>query len=641
MGQRFYKIRMAICLFAVLAFSLSGRCVAQSPTSPMIDTPSQRWLPPPKSYPNQPDSQAKLLSRLRDLVLNSDQSKDSSPSRLSDTDVQSLKEAMKQFGGNLPDGLTADSLDAIPPDLISKALSNPELVRQAKELANQFSKTNAPKSAVNPNKPNDSPAGEIPKRKRDSQESPSKPNVEKGSNSKEQTPRSTNPKEERDAQSNSNSPDFADLMEKLRSTQKQFEKNQKQSSEALPPKNPAATNKPQASSNKETPKSGLQPGSTQPGSKPSQSRSSPPAEKRLSQGSRQPEKNGQSPIIPANDFSFSDPQQNPQRKQPTKGGDSSLSNTIKDLATDGNSQPTQSTRASSKSDSKNGGSTGGVSVDGSGKSKSASSMDIRKELERSGFGATLQKLVEDAQRSSQSSRANSPPVNGVEPSPLPTKTQRPNTDKLGVPDPAKQPPRPANPNRPIENSSRPAKPDSAMSKGLQQTGKFLNNLWTQISKSTQNETRISASPSPSPQENSKSGIFSLPNLFNAKVLECLVVLAVACAIAFFALRYRVRSEQERKEILEAQLAPKIDEIRTRDDVVLAFHAIAKQRLQSAQAWWTCGVVTERFEHSLPELTGPIRTLSALYEQARYFPVTHQLTTDQIEDAKFALKQCKG
>ncbi len=593
MGQRSYKIWMAICFSTILAFSLSGRCVAQSTPSPMIDTPSQRWLPPPKSYPSQPDSQAKLLSRLRDLVLNSDPSKDSNPSRLSDADVQSLKEAMKQFGGNLPDGLTAESLDSIPPDLISKALSNPELVRQAKELANQFSRTDRPKAAADPNKPNDSPAGEIPQSEKDSQESPSKPNVEKpnvekGYNPKEQTPRSTNPTKELDSQSKLNSPDFADLMEKLRNTQKQFEKNQKQPSEAP-----------------------------------------------------QPQQNGQSPSLIEKDTRSFGPQQNPQRKQPIKGGDSSLSNTIKDLATDGNSQPTQSTRASSKSDSKNGGSTGGVSVDGSGKSKSASSMDIRKELERSGFGATLQKLVEDAQRSSQSSRASVPPLNSNEQPPLSTKSPNPKTDKLGVPDPAKQPQRPAKPNRPSENSPKPTMPDSAMSKGLQQASKYFNNLWMQISKSTQIATVTSATPSPSPQENSTSGSFSLPNLFNAKVLECLVVLAVACAIAFLVLRYRVRSEQVRREILEAQLAPKIDEIRTRDDVVRAFHAIAKQRLQSAQAWWTCGVVTERFEHSLPELTGPIRTLSVLYEQARYFPVAHQLTLDQIEDAKFALKQCKG
>ena len=607
MGQRFYKIRMAICLSAILAFSLNGQCVSQSPPSPEIDTPSQRWLPPPKAYPNQPANQAKLLSRLRDLVLNSDQSKDSNPSRLSEADVQALKEAMKQFSGIMPDGLTADSLDAIPPDLISKALSNPELVRQAKELANQFSKADRPKSAVDPNKANDSPAGLIPQREKDSQDSPSKPDIEKGYFPKNQKPRSTNSTEDPDLQNKSNSSDFDDLMEKLRNTQSQFEKIQKQSNGVQPPKKSESTSRLPTNSNKETPKSELPSGSMQ-------------LEKKSS--------------------SF-DSQQNLQRKQSTEGENSSTSKAIKNLATDGNSQTSQGTRSSFNRDSKKEDAAAGVSDDGTSKSKSTSSMDIRKELERSGFGATLQKLIEDAQRSSQTTRANSLPVNGVEPSPPPTKTLKPNTDKLGGPDPAKQPPRPANLNRPTENSPKPVKPDSAMSKGLQQAGKYFNSLWMQVSKSAQIATGTSATPSPSPQENSKSESFSLPNLFHAKVLECLVVLAVACAIAFLVLRYRVRSEQERREILEAQLAPKIDEIRTRDDVVRAFHAIAKQRLQSAQAWWTCGVVTERFEHSLPELTGPIRTLSVLYEQARYFPVAHQLSIDQIEDAKFALKQCKG
>jgi len=577
MVRGFYLIRRAICLSTILAFGLSGQCFAQPTPSPLRDTLSQRWLPTPKSYPIQPDSQAKLLSRLRDLVLNSDQSKDSNPSRLSDADIQSLKEAMKQFGGNLPDGLTADSLDAIPPDLISKALSNPELVRQAKELANQFSKTDRPSSAAVPNRPNDSSAGEIPQREKVAQESASKPNVgkpivEKGSNSKEQTPRSTNPTEEPVSRSKLDSPGFADLMEKLQNTQMQFEKNQKQSSEAWPSKNPANPKQPQANSNKGTLKSGLQ----------------------------------------------------------TGDGTSSL-----------DPQPTQDMSRSSSSDSKNEGSKGGVSADRSSQSAPTSSMDIRKELERSGFGATFQRLVEDAQRSSQSSRPIAPPLNELEQPPLPSKTPNPNTDQLGVAEPARHPTPTANPNRPIENSPRPAKPDSAMSKGFQQTGKVLNDLWTQISKSTQIASSTSASPRPAPQENSTSGSFSLPTLLNAKVLEGLVVLAVACGIAFLVLRFRVRSEQERREILEAQLSPKIEEIRTRDDVVRAFHSIAKQRLQSAQTWWTCGVVTERFEHSLPALTGPIRTLSVLYEQARYFPVAHKLSSDQIEDAKLALKQCKG
>ena len=185
-----------------------------------------------------------------------------------------------------------------------------------------------------------------------------------------------------------------------------------------------------------------------------------------------------------------------------------------------------------------------------------------------------------------------------------------------------------------------------MSKGFQETGKYLNNLWTQVSKSTQSTQstpRAAASPPPSstPQAYSTNEAFWLPNPFNAQVLEGLVVLAIVGAIAFFAFRYRFRSEQVRRELLQAQLAPRIDEIRSREDVVRAFHALAKQRFKSAQAWWTYGYVTEQFHLALPEHATPIRTLSNLYEQARYFPMQHQLTTDQIEDAKLALKQCEG
>ncbi len=182
-----------------------------------------------------------------------------------------------------------------------------------------------------------------------------------------------------------------------------------------------------------------------------------------------------------------------------------------------------------------------------------------------------------------------------------------------------------------------------MSKSFQETGKYLTNLWTQVSKSSQSTPRAAATPSPrsTPQASSTNEAFWLPNPFNAQVLEGLIVLAIAGAITFFAFRYRFRSEQVRRELLEAQLAPRIDEIRSRDDVVRAFHALAKQRFKSAQAWWTYGYVTEQFQLALPEHSTPIRTLSSLYEQARYFPTEHQLTTDQIEAAKFALKQCEG
>jgi len=280
-------------------------------------------------------------------------------------------------------------------------------------------------------------------------------------------------------------------------------------------------------------------------------------------------------------------------------------------------------------------------------------MNIRQELERSGLGPTLQKLIENAKRESQSALVPTVPK-----SPSTENTNRraesgnaasknaasKNADlKRFEQATTKQPS--SNLPRPPGSSPRPPEPDSAISKGLKQTGKVLKDAWTQLSKSESNGTNKTTSPPPSqpaaPSPTSTSDLFSLPNPFNARVLELLLLLGVAAAIGFLALRYKVRKEQIRLDIQEAKLAPKIDEIRTRDDIVRAFHAMTKKRFQSAQTWWTNRYVAEKLEHSLPEYTTPIRTLSSIYEQARYFPLDHQLSADQIEDAKLALKQCKG
>jgi len=610
MAGNLLKTYFAICAFLILTFSMSVRSGAQSNVLPSIDSPSQRWLPPPRSYPNQPDSQAKLLSSLRDLVLNSRASNEANPSRLSDADVQSLKEAMKQYGGNLPDGLSADSLDAIPAELISKALSNPELRRQAKELSEQFMKTDRPKSAGKPNTPVDPASSQMPSNTAEKQQPSSTQNKNENKfKPNDPAPQSQKPKEGLESQSKTKKDDFTDLMEKLRNTQQQFEQGQNPSNEAEPPKDRSNGNKQPSSSNNETPSTRNRPIPRQ-----------PPADR-----------NRQSPR-PAQDES--NPFDSKQNQQPTD----------KDLAANSNSQSTKRPASSPGSDSADRGATGSGTADRSDESKPTSSMDIRKELDRRGFGPTLQKLIEDAQRSSPSSRvAAQPPNNTGQPS-KPTKTPNEKLKQPAAPEPIKRSPtRPPNSASTADSIRKPPKPDSAMSKSFQETGKYLNNLWTQVSKSNQSTSRAAASPSPrsTPQASSTNEAFQLPNPFNAKVLEGLVVLAIAGAIAFFVFRYRFRSEQVRRKLLEAQLAPRIDEIRSREDVVRAFHALAKQRFKSAQAWWTYGYVTEQFHLALPEHSTPIRNLSNLYEQARYFPMEHQLTADQIEDAKLALKQCEG
>ena len=646
MAGNFLKTHFAICAFLILPLSLSGRSGAQSNAVPSIDSPSQRWLPPPRSYPNQPDSQAKLLSSLRDLVLNNRTSKEVNPTRLSDADVQSLKEAMKQYGGNLPEGLSADSLDAIPPELISKALSNPELMRQAKELSEQFMKMDRLKSAGNPSTPVDPASSKMPPNTANKQQPSPDQNNENKFKPNDPALQSQKPKEELESQSKTKKDDFTDLMEKLRNTQEQFERGQNSSNETGPAKDHSNSNKQSSSSNNETPRTNAPSGaksldSAQPGSAgysgPNRSeQASRPGTIPSTQNPpipRQPqaERNNQSSRPPRDESNPFDLNRN--RRTPDK-----------DLAANSNSQSTKRPTSSPGNDSEERGATRSGAADRSDESKPTSAKDIRKELDRRGFGPTLQKLIEDSQRSSSSSRVPAKTPSNTEIPPKPIKPPLESTTQPAAHEPINRSPTSLPNSASTAGSNRkPTKPDSAMSKGFQETGKYLNNLWTQVSKSNQSITNTAASPSPrsTPQTSTTSEAFWLPNPFNTQILEGIVVLAIAGALAFFVFRYRYRSEQVRRELLEAQLTPRIDEIRSREDVVRAFHALAKQRFKSAQAWWTYGHVTAQFQFALPEHSTPIRTLSSLYEQARYFPMEHQLTADQIEDAKLALKQCEG
>ena len=642
--ESFRGFRIAVCAIAVFAFGMTAICLAQSTYSPLVDTPSQRWLPPIRSYPDPPDRQAKLLSQLRDLVLNSGESKDANPTRLSDSEIQTLKDAMKQFGGDLPEGLSADSLDAIPTDLIAKALSNPELMRQAKELTEQYSKDKSSNLSKDRERvePPISNANSRNDKQNDLPESQPQSGTGDSLNSRNKRPQPeqpTRPTDEPDSNTKPTSDDFAELIEKMRSTQQQFEKNQKARSETPSPSESTSSGGPTTKANKESPA----PRSSLGGTEPLRANSSPsPAGS--STGRPNPSDRSVQPPNAAIDQSnpFDSKKNTPatQRKKAdnlvppkAKSEKTKSEKTNRESNTPTNQNPRSSSERKEASDS-----------------NTQSSMNIRQDLERKGFGPTFRKLVEDAQRAGQSSRVPAVP----KPTNIETNDSRiESTNALSKNAESKRSESattkqsPPNLPKPVEAPPRPPQPDSAFSKGLKQAGKSLSDFWSQMSKSESESKSKPASssralsPPAASGPSSTSDLFSLPNPFNARFLQGLLVLGVAIAIGYVALRYKVRSEQIRRETEEAQLATDIDTIRTRDDVVRAFHAMTKQRFQSAQLWWTNRFITEKFELSLPEHSSPIRTLSGIYEQARYFPMDHQLSSGQIEDAKLALKQCKG
>ena len=423
-------------------------------------------------------------------------------------------------------------------------------------------------------------------------------------------------------------------MNKLLKTQEQFEQSKKESEAAsktpgsddfdsLFGNSPSELKDPPSNIPRED-RSQLSPVPPQSSQSKKSSQSAPPTQKTSSNG-RTP-----TPPPPPPLRSTQSSSQASRQTQP-KGASKSDS-----LPLDANQKESQSTNSSSASRTENTKSSG-----------STDPSERRKALDRKGLGPTLEKLIEDAQANvrnrskSGGSKDSDPTINSNKSTAEKTASDSPSraTDNVAnrpaskSPDPSSKP------------SSLPLpRPESDFSKGMKQAGNYFNDLWTQISKSNTADTPSNNMSSASSSESSASPANSairLPDPLQARFVPYLVGLAILVFIGFLYLKYQVRAEQVRQETLLAQSVPRIDEIRTREDLVIAFHSLAKQRLQAAQVWWTRGYVAKQFESRLPQFTSPMQTLSDLYDQARYYPDEHQLTDQQIDTAKSALKQCSG
>lgn len=79
------------------------------------------------------------------------------------------------------------------------------------------------------------------------------------------------------------------------------------------------------------------------------------------------------------------------------------------------------------------------------------------------------------------------------------------------------------------------------------------------------------------------------------------------------------------------------DIRTREDVVRAFHQFALQSTMPISDWWTHREVERQVADSDPALKPSIKVLADLYELARYLPVEVELTPDQVSLARRELE----
>ena len=135
------------------------------------------------------------------------------------------------------------------------------------------------------------------------------------------------------------------------------------------------------------------------------------------------------------------------------------------------------------------------------------------------------------------------------------------------------------------------------------------------------------------------GSISPPSAEGIGGVAIVVVLALAIMGAVIAFRFSSSrpivavpmTAQERTELAGS--------IRTRADLVRAYHRFALSPIRRTQPWWT----HRRFETDVstetPVHTDQISLLTDIYEEARYLPDNAELTDSQIQQARRAIQLC--
>ncbi len=83
-----------------------------------------------------------------------------------------------------------------------------------------------------------------------------------------------------------------------------------------------------------------------------------------------------------------------------------------------------------------------------------------------------------------------------------------------------------------------------------------------------------------------------------------------------------------------------NEIRSREDVIKAFHELALNPAKLVESWWTHRAAATKLAAESPQQGNAVRTLAEIYEQARYLPDDVELPADRIQSARTAFAECR-
>ena len=353
----------------------------------------------------------------------------------------------------------------------------------------------------------------------------------------------------------------------------------------------------------------------------------------------------------------------PGFKSPTLAEDAKAGNGSRDSRQQSKALPGQSSRspkaAGEKQDGTNRGSqlpnAGGGNAKGASQASEGAAMDLKTQLERQGLGSALKSLVEKTLREQgefdskqKESGAKGAERKGANGSAKETGAVNKGGDKQAASaqkSASKSNTKPselANSKAVKEAQKAPSAAQPKSDAGQSSSMSGLKDLAAQVWGAIRTTPGEGSNGADAKSQSSGGGDSGAELGFSWGGAAWMLGLAVLVMLGLFLLLAKKRIEQATAaREAQATVAKELlaDGIRTRADVVRAFHRFVLRRAQPVAMWWNHRYVASRLTQATPQLSSVILDLASVYEQARYMPPEVELSSDDLNRVQVALKQC--
>ncbi len=290
-------------------------------------------------------------------------------------------------------------------------------------------------------------------------------------------------------------------------------------------------------------------------------------------------------------------------------------------------------------------------------------LDVLKELENRGLRGTFEKIVQKVKEESRAKqqqeavagqpgmnptpqmKANEPsrPLDGTQ-TPIDPGMQKSLGDLLSgldsnlqdIAKDAKFNEQPSNNSRPHDSSwqSPPPKSDSSLGKIRDAASGFFSDL-----------SKAPQAPAVTPPSFSGSGGSSAfaadaPLAVGSFFMVACVLVGVGGLIAYLMRKPLLKLVTDATGGTKGHSTLQPNEIRSRADIIAAFHDLALSPRQAVESWWTHRAAARKLADGSPHSKHAVDTLTEIYEQARYLPDDVEFAADKIQSARAALAECR-